>query len=315
LTEQQKCPECGSTYLVRDGETGEVVCRSCGVVVGEAEYAADFVPASMPGAFSMVSGTAGKLRPSEVRGERYLRMVGRREGDQRTEAQLAGDVTAVAWHIGAGQLKEMHMTAMWYGKRLLKSLRKAKVRMRIWEVAAVAVWHACKLHGFRVSMEEYERTLGLKSLYKLIVKASGVEPAPTAFSTAESYVNKIASKLNADPQHVNAVAEYAISLCREAEGFFEGKDPVCVATTAMCVADELLGARIGRKAITEALDSGYSPATARILKMLAPPRSKGAAEFAVRTVAARLAEVNAKERRAWLGTVASHKLGKEVKKA
>jgi len=28
LTEQQKCPECGSTYLVRDGETGEVVCRT-----------------------------------------------------------------------------------------------------------------------------------------------------------------------------------------------------------------------------------------------------------------------------------------------
>jgi transcription initiation factor TFIIIB Brf1 subunit/transcription initiation factor TFIIB len=36
LTEQQKCPECGGIYLVRVGETGEVVCRSCGVVVGEA---------------------------------------------------------------------------------------------------------------------------------------------------------------------------------------------------------------------------------------------------------------------------------------
>ena len=28
----EKCPECGGIYLVRDGETGEVVCRSCGVV-------------------------------------------------------------------------------------------------------------------------------------------------------------------------------------------------------------------------------------------------------------------------------------------
>jgi hypothetical protein len=62
----------------------------------------------------------------------------------------------------------------------------------------------------------------------------------------------------------------------------------------MCVADELLGARIGRKAITEALDSGYSPATARILKMLAPPRAKVATRTAARSVVWKLAELRLK---------------------
>ena len=42
LEDGERCPECGCEYLVRDSETGEVVCRSCGVVVGEVEYAAPF---------------------------------------------------------------------------------------------------------------------------------------------------------------------------------------------------------------------------------------------------------------------------------
>ena len=31
----EKCPECKSNKIVRDSETGEVICQKCGLVVGE----------------------------------------------------------------------------------------------------------------------------------------------------------------------------------------------------------------------------------------------------------------------------------------
>ena len=34
-TNTTKCPECGSTRLVRDYEKGELLCASCGLIVAE----------------------------------------------------------------------------------------------------------------------------------------------------------------------------------------------------------------------------------------------------------------------------------------
>ena len=35
VEEIQKCPECGSTQLVRDYERGELICNNCGIVIDE----------------------------------------------------------------------------------------------------------------------------------------------------------------------------------------------------------------------------------------------------------------------------------------
>ena len=35
IEEIEKCPECGSTQLVRDYERGELICKNCGLVIDE----------------------------------------------------------------------------------------------------------------------------------------------------------------------------------------------------------------------------------------------------------------------------------------
>jgi len=37
IEEEEKCPECGSTHLVRDYNKGELVCDSCGLVISEVQ--------------------------------------------------------------------------------------------------------------------------------------------------------------------------------------------------------------------------------------------------------------------------------------
>ena len=38
IDEITKCPECGSTQLVRDYERGELICNSCGIVIDESYF-------------------------------------------------------------------------------------------------------------------------------------------------------------------------------------------------------------------------------------------------------------------------------------
>jgi transcription initiation factor TFIIIB Brf1 subunit/transcription initiation factor TFIIB len=298
LAEQQKCPECGSTYLVRDGSTGEVACSGCGLVLSGVEHVPPFMGEERRGAFSMVSAASGRLRLSGFSGEsiRVLRMVGRRDGRERTEMQLASDVSAVAWRIGASK-KPIEETAMWYGKRLLRRMREKGMRMTVRDIAVVAVWHACKLHGFKVTMKDFEKALNCRSLYKLIVKASAIEPAPGAILKAESYIGVIAARLNGDRKYISAIESYALTLCRIGSKLLEGKDPLCVAATALCVTDELIGGCYGREHITSVLNSGYSPSTARVLKEIARyvPMPPHVQEVALPFIMRRVLEVKAHE--------------------
>lgn len=267
----QRCPECGFSILIRDNSTGEVACRSCGLVLGEVEYAPPFAGEERRGAFRLVSGATGRLRPSEVK-ERHLRMVGRREGDGRTEANLASEIAKLAGWIGAG--KNVEEEAMLYAKKLMRALRKSHMKMKIVDMAAVALWRACEVQVFPVTWSEYERMLG-KSLYKLMTKANGAMPAPGKPFTALDYVGRLAAKVGARvgrSEIVAAVEGYARLLCKNVNNIeVQGRDPVCVAATALCVADELLGGRIGKERIIEAAEAGYSPAVGRLMKACAPP--------------------------------------------
>jgi len=91
---------------------------------------------------------------------------------------------------------------------------------------------------------------------------------------AVDYVKRMIAKISdfPDKEYVSAIEEYAIGLLREAEGCdkLRGKDPVAIAGTAIHLADEELGSRIGRK-VLEALGIKYNDHLAKILKKLSPP--------------------------------------------
>ena len=291
MTEQQKCPECGGIHLVRDGETGEVVCRSCGVVVDEAEYAAHFVPAAARGSFAFTSlaRTGGKPAPSDVRklgpdGVRLARQIGRLEGAERTEAMVANMINGLADRLGLP--KAVEEEAMVYAKRLLKGMREKGKRLKVVEVSAVSLWNALKVQGHPVTMKEYVNLVnallarrdgngGFKtaSFYRLLTKAAEILPPPGKMFTPADYVGRLCARLEglADRSYVATVEAYAITLCKAAEDELFGKDPVCAAATAICVADEAFGGWIGADKITKTLGVGYSQSTAQLLKKHRPP--------------------------------------------
>jgi len=137
------------------------------------------------------------------------------------------------------------------------------------------------------------------SLYKLLTKAAKIVPPPTKGFTAADYVGRLGARLGglADQSYISSLEAYAIALCKAAEGEVFGKDPVCVAATALCVADEAFGSLIGGERIAEALGAGYSQSTAKILKRYKPPLPPNMRRHVLNTVAGRGLKVLAGE---WL---------------
>ena len=315
----EKCPECGSAYLVRDGGTGEVVCRSCGVVVGEAEYAAHFVPSGARGSFALTSlaMTGGKPRLSEIRklgpdGARLARQIGRLEGAERTEAAVANMINGLADRLGLP--KAVEEEAMVYAKRLLKAMREKGRRLKVVEVSAVSLWNALKVQGYPVTMREYVNLVNAllarrggnggfrtASFYKLITKAAEIVPPPAKSFTPADYVGRLCARLEglAERSYISTVEAYAVTLCRAAEEELFGKDPVCAAATALCVADETLGGWIGAERITKAVGAGYSQSTAHILKKHRPPLPPTLRRPALKALKGKSLEVLVDERSRW----------------
>ena len=313
MDEMLVCPECGSSYLVRDGASGEVVCRNCGVVVSETEYVAPFTPEAARGSLAMTRLVA-KPRFSEVvkfgsDGVRLARQIGRLNGSERTEAVIANMINGLACKLSLP--KAVEEDAMVTAKKILKGMRKKRKRMTAVEISAVSLWNAIKVHGYPVTMKEYISLINVlitrrdgnggfrtKSFYRLVAKASEIAPLAIKIFTPADYVGRLCAKLEglADTAYLSAVEAYAVALCKTAEGELFGKDPVCTAATAICVADETLGGRIGIEKICKSAGAGYSSSTAKILKKRKPPLPPMLQEAVLKIMKRRALEALASER-------------------
>lgn len=272
-----RCPDCGCERLVRDSSTGEVVCQNCGVVVVEGECVHGFAPKQDRGSFALMnrlgSGRLGYVERLKYGEQRFLRLLGR-EGVDRTESNIATDVATLASRIGAP--KAVEETAFYWAMKLLKAMRTKGRKMPTQEIAAVTLWAACKLQGFPITMDEFERALrgrgNGRSLLKLINKAEGIMPLPKAVVDPKRHIARLAAKLYgvADHKYVSAIEAYAKMLCDASADDISGKDPVCVASTALCVADELVGGLIGKERIVRLTGVGHSQGAAEAMKRNRP---------------------------------------------
>ncbi len=300
------CPNCGGERLIRDGATGEVACALCGTVVSDVEYVPEYTPNFNRGSFAFVK-QLGSGKPSYFEvlrsGERYLRMVGR--DGERTEANVAAGIATVAGRIGAP--KPVEEEGMYRARCLLKAMRARGRRLTTEEIVAVSLWVACKMHGFPVTMDEYVHALGwsksgannAKSLLKLLNKAEGIAPLPKGIIDPKLYVGKLAARLTkspkASPRYISALEVYARALCDAVAGEVSGKDPVCVAATALCVADELMGQVFGRAEIERLTGAGYSPPTARAMRRRAAPPPERIRDVYLKSIRKKVMEVRVSE--------------------
>lgn len=284
-----KCPDCGGT-VVRDATTGELVCSRCGLVVGEVEYVPRFVPRTVERgsfAYAGLPATGKPTRRELVKyRDRYLYMIGRTESRERIAANIATYVSLLAGRMGMN-LKVVEEEAMRLAKLLLKQMREKGRRLNADEIAAVSLWQACKVHGFPITMREFEDACATAfrwerggSLLKLISKAREVGLAEDGrWFEPNDYLRRLVARLRGlgldglDERYIDALAAYAMQLCDAVRDSNElrGKNPVCVAAAAMCVADELMGGWVGHERMKGALGVGFGKEAYRLMKEKAPP--------------------------------------------
>lgn len=235
---------------------------------------------------------------------RYLRMLGRSESSERVATKAAVYIANLAGKIGAPKIVEEE--AMYRAKRLLKSARSKGRKLTADEVAAVALWCTCKVHGFTVSLKEYERICEAVlpswrgSLLKLLNKTREIETLPLKSLSPKDYVRRFAGKLRnefADGCYVDAVEAYAITLCDAVEDAEElaGKNPACIAAAALRLADERTGGWIGANKIADALGVGFNQEAYNLMRRRAPLPPEPLRKTALENLKKRVAEVRAHE--------------------
>jgi len=283
---RQRCPECGAA-LCYDAGTGESICSKCGLVV-EVEVFEE--PPRLKNRKALVAPPAtGKpfysdLEEFDSERRRVYSKIGRYEG-RGNGRRYEGLVGQYADKINAPE--KVRVVALLLTKKIVKGLREAGKRLRREDAVKVALWEACKICGFWITLEEFEEACGLKGerhgIYALLSRVSEAVEMDVVVPKPSYYIPRLAARLLPflrDVQYVSALEEYAANICAEAERrkLTSGKDPICVAGTALHIVDERLGGRVGRARMAAA-GIKYSQEIAEIIAALKVSIPKSAFKF------------------------------------
>ncbi|WP_309492903.1 transcription initiation factor IIB [Candidatus Hecatella orcuttiae] len=284
---ESRCPECGSTLIVESGETGEVVCGNCGLVLNEVSYDRGpewraFTPEEKAGK-SRVGGPVSILQADKglptvidkVGKDAFGRkvdlptrrqMLRLRKWQTRTQYQspvernllqaLAElDRLADKLHIPEDLQEE---AAEIYRKALDKGLVRGR---SISAIVAAALYAACRAYSKPRSLKEIASVSRVKKkdiarCYRLLLQEIDLKmPIPDP----RNYISKIATKANI-PEKTRTKAIQLLSEAEEKNAIV-GKDPVGLAAAALYIACVLTGEKETQKDIAEA--AGVTEVTVR----------------------------------------------------
>ena len=282
----RKCPECGAA-LCYDAGTGESICSECGLVVEVEAFEEPPQPKNRKALVALPATSKplySDLEELDFERRRVYSKIGRYggKGDEKKHESL---VEQYADKISAPE--KVRILALLLAKKIAKGLRKAGKKLKKEDIARVALWEACKICGFWVTLQEFEGACGLKSekrgIYALLSKVSDAVEMDVVVPKPSYYIPRLAARLIPfvrDVQYISALEEYAAKICAEAERrkLTNGKDPVCVAGTALHIVDERLGGRIGRARMAAA-GIKYSQEVAKTLTALKVPIPESALKF------------------------------------
>ncbi|MEM2778317.1 MAG: transcription initiation factor IIB [Candidatus Jordarchaeales archaeon] len=267
MATEQKCPECGSTNIAFDYNTGESVCTGCGLVLDEqmldtgpewraftAEEREERSRVGMPALYSVhdkgLSTTIsrieedafGKKLPQSTRIQmwrlRKWQMRSRAYGSEdRNLAQASAELERICDKLHIPQsVKER--AAVIYRKALEKDLVRGR---SINAITCAALYAACRSGGVpRTAKEIAEASLAEKKdvmrCYRLILKNLDVKvPIPDPVAC----VSKIAEPLGISGE----VQGHAVEILRRAREKREtcGKEPMGLAAAALYIACQQMG--------------------------------------------------------------------------
>lgn len=284
---KDRCPECGSTNLINDPDTGEVICGDCGLVIQETtidkgpewraftqEEKESRSRVGIPTSFSVhdkgLSTSIDKidrdalgrklplntrlqmwrLRKWQIR-SRVHSSIDRNLAQAMTEIDRLSDKLAIP-----SAVKEK--AAVIYRKALDQGLVRGR---SIAAIAAASLYAACRLTGTPRNLKEIAEAslVGKKDVarcYRLLLRELNLV-MPIADPVV--YLSKIAERAGISG-HIQANALKILNEARR-KHISAGKDPMGLAAAALYIASSLAGEKRTQKEIADA--AGVTEVTVR----------------------------------------------------
>ncbi len=274
---KEKCPECGSTKLIRDYERGEIVCGDCGFVISENMF--DSGPEWR--AFD------SEQREKRARGGAPLKLTQPNKGLVTEIDQYNRDIRGVKisskkqaqfyrmrkWHKRASvsssmernlaiALSELARISSYLGlsdsiqeaAALLyrKAIEKGLIRGRLIEsVVAAVIYAVCRDYGIPRTLDEIAEIAGVEKkeigrTYRFIMHELGMK---VPLTDPREYISRFVAALKLSGK----VQELAIKLLQKAmgKGLVSGRGPTGVAAAAVYIASAMVGERRTQKEVAE----------------------------------------------------------------
>jgi len=277
IDEITRCPECGSTHLVRDYERGELVCMDCGLVIDEAyidqgpEWRAfdseqrdsrSRTGAPMTytihdkGLSTEISwknkDSYGKSIPTKNRAQLYrLRKWQKRikvsNAAERNLTQALQELERISSNLGLPQ--DVRETAALIYR---KAVKENMIRGRSIEgVVAASIYAACRMLDIPRTLDEIASVTRVKKreigrVYRMMVRTLKLSIMP---SKPEDYIDRFCAKLKLSGE----VKKKAYEIIKEAEQqhILSGRGPTGVAAAAIYIASIIVDERRTQREVAE----------------------------------------------------------------
>ena len=252
MTYVKKCPECGSINLIFDKDRGEVICRSCGLVIEE--RVVDFDQEHRE--FDSEQGEKRRRAGAPLSWTKFDRGLGTDVGQKQDIYKLSGKERNKFFRLRKWQYIERNLKlALAELKRVSSYLKLPKsveeeaariytlavqrglVRGRSMEsVVAGALYAACRRHEVPRTLDELSEASGIDKkeigrTYRFITRELGIRILP---SNPVDYLARFASalKLNAETQ------SRAVEILEQAQNseLTSGRGPTGIAAASLYVA-------------------------------------------------------------------------------
>ena len=270
----KKCPLCGSTNLIYNRDTGEIICRDCGYVIKTMNIDPGPEWNNYPSSERDNIRTGPPLTPL-IADRGMTTALGKIQDEVEMPWKKMNDIERIRrWiHISSanrdGKLRRALNTLILYGEKLNTPThvleRAAEIYRMIMEknlnngrsiklVAAVSLYIALREFEIAYPIKSIAKKFNIKirrfnKYYNFLLRNTNIKVPSTNPSL---YVRRIVSKAGL-PQDTVVYAEKIISLIREKK-VTAGKDPVGLASAAVYYAALLNDYRITYQKIAKASD-------------------------------------------------------------
>ncbi|MDO8625370.1 MAG: transcription initiation factor IIB [Candidatus Diapherotrites archaeon] len=270
-----KCPDCGSTKIVRDNDRGELICSACGLVINEdmVDFGKEWRSFNS-GSMDDAARSGSPMKYVKLN-KGLVTMIDRRgtdlRGNKLSTKSRAQMYRLIKWHKRASisssmqrnlsiALTELRRVASYLNipeslieaAALLyrKTVKKGLIRGRLIEaVVAAVLYTVCRTYNVPRTLNEMAEASGLTKkeigrTYRFLVRELKLE---VPLTNPIYYIPRFASELNLSgevQEEGRKILEKAIG-----NGLISGRGPTGVAAAAVYIASLLKGERRTQKEV------------------------------------------------------------------